>query len=44
VLAGVFALGWFMLGNWIKRVVDDEAALAEAVRDEVIVEEGVGQG
>jgi putative MATE family efflux protein len=44
VLAGGIALGWFMRGNWIKRVVDDEAALAEAVRDEVIVEEGVGQG
>jgi putative MATE family efflux protein len=44
VLAGGVALAWFMRGNWIKRVVDDEASLAEAVRDEVIVEEGVGQG
>jgi Na+-driven multidrug efflux pump len=44
VLAGGIALGWFMRGNWIKRVVDEEVALSEAVRDEVIVEEGVGQG
>jgi putative MATE family efflux protein len=44
VLAGGIALGWFMRGNWIKRVVDQEVALTEAVRDEAIVEEGVGQG
>lgn len=44
VLSGVIALVWFMRGNWIKRVVDDETALAEAVRDEAIVEEGIGQG
>ena len=44
VLAGAIALVWFLRGNWIKRVVDDEVALAEAVRDETIVEEGIGQG
>jgi putative MATE family efflux protein len=44
VLAGGIALGWFMRGNWIRRVVDEEVALTEAVREEAIVEEGVGQG
>jgi putative MATE family efflux protein len=44
VLAGAIALGWFLRGNWIKRVVDEEAVLTEAVREETIVEEGIGQG
>jgi putative MATE family efflux protein len=44
VLGGAIALGWFLRGNWIKRVVDEESALSEAVRDEAIVEEGIGQG
>jgi len=44
VLAATIALVWFLRGNWIKRVVDEEAALTEAVREEAIVEEGIGQG
>lgn len=49
VLAGTLALGWFLRGTWIRRVVDGgeemaEAALTEAVREEAIVEEGVGEG
>ena len=44
VLAGGLAVAWFMRGSWIRRVVDDEAALAEAVREEAIVEEGLGEG
>jgi putative MATE family efflux protein len=44
VLAGVIALGWFFRGTWIRRVVDVDAGLAEAVREEAIVEEAVGEG
>jgi putative MATE family efflux protein len=44
VIAGGIALAWFLRGNWIKRVVDEEVALTEAVREEAIVEEGIGQG
>ena len=44
VLAGVIAVGWFVRGTWIRRVVDADAKLAEAVREETIVEEGVGEG
>jgi len=44
VLSGAIAWWWFARGRWIKRVVDDEAALAEAVREEAIVEEGLGEG
>jgi putative MATE family efflux protein len=44
VLAGGIALGWFLRGNWIRRVVDAEVALVEAVREEAIVEEGIGEG
>jgi hypothetical protein len=44
VLAAALAVGWFLRGRWIRRVVDEEAVLADAVRDETIVEEGVGEG
>jgi putative MATE family efflux protein len=44
VLAGALAVGWFLRGTWIRRVVDADAALTEAVREEAIVEEGVGEG
>ncbi len=44
VLAAVIAVGWFLRGGWIRRVVDEDAALVEAVREEAIVEEGVGEG
>ncbi len=44
VLAGGIAIAWFLRGQWIKRVVDEEVALGKAVREEVIVEEGIGQG
>lgn len=44
VLAGGLAVAWFMRGSWIRRVVDEDAALAEAVREEAIVEEGLGEG
>jgi Na+-driven multidrug efflux pump len=44
VLAGVIALGWFFRGTWIRRVVDEDGGLAEAVREEAIVEEAVGEG
>jgi putative MATE family efflux protein len=44
VLSGGLAWWWFMRGGWIRRVVDEETALAEAVREEAIVEEGVGEG
>jgi putative MATE family efflux protein len=44
VLAGTIAVGWFLRGRWIRRVVDREAALVETVREEAIVEEGVGEG
>ena len=40
----VIAVGWFMRGSWIRRVVDEDAVLAEAVREEAIVEEGIGEG
>lgn len=44
VLAGVIALGWFFRGTWIRRVVDEDEVLAEAVREEALVEEAVGEG
>jgi Na+-driven multidrug efflux pump len=44
VLAGVIAVTWFLRGSWIRRVVGAEAALAEVVREESIVEEAVGEG
>lgn len=44
VLAGALAVAWFLRGTWIRRVVDEDAALVEAVREEAIVEEGVGEG
>jgi len=44
VLAGAIAVTWFLRGNWIRRVVDPDAELIEAVREEAIVEEGVGEG
>jgi Na+-driven multidrug efflux pump len=44
VLAGGLAVAWFLRGRWIRRVTDEEAVLAEAVREEAIVEEGVGEG
>ena len=44
VLAGVIALSWFFRGTWIRRVVDQDGGLAEAVREEAIVEEAVGEG
>lgn len=44
VVSGAVAWWWFLRGTWIKRVVDDAARLAEAVREEAIVEEGVGEG
>jgi Na+-driven multidrug efflux pump len=44
VLSGGLAWWWFMRGGWIKRVVNEETALVEAVREEAIVEEGVGEG
>ncbi len=44
VLAGGLAVAWFVRGSWIRRVVDEDAALVEAVREEAIVEEAVGEG
>jgi MATE family, multidrug efflux pump len=44
VLSGAIAVAWFMRGRWIRRVVDEEARLTEVVREEAIVEEGVGPG
>ena len=44
VVAGVIAVGWFLRGSWIRRVVDSDSVLAETVREEAIVEEGVGEG
>jgi len=44
VLAGAIAVAWFLRGSWIRRVVDADASLAEAVREEAIVEEAVGEG
>jgi len=44
VLSGAIAWWWFLRGRWIKRVVDEDVALAGAVREEAIVEEGVGEG
>ena len=44
VLAAMVAVAWFLRGTWIRRVVDEDAALAEAVLEETIVEEGVGEG
>ena len=38
------AVGWFLRGSWIRRVVDEDAGLMEAVREEAIVEEGIGDG
>jgi MATE family, multidrug efflux pump len=42
VLSGVIALAWFLRGRWIRRVVDEQARLTEVVREEAIIEEGVG--
>lgn len=44
ILAGAIALTWFFRGRWIRRVVDEEARLTKVVREEAIVEEGVGPG
>jgi len=44
VLAAVIAVGWFLRGSWIRRVVDEDAVLMGAVREEAIVEEGIGDG
>jgi putative MATE family efflux protein len=44
VLSGAIAWWWFLRGSWIKRVVDEDVTLAGAVREEAIVEEGVGEG
>ncbi len=44
VVAGLLALGWFLKGTWIRRVVDGDWAQREAVRDEVQVEEGIPEG
>lgn len=44
VLAAVVAVAWFLRGTWTRRVVDDEARLEEAVREEARVEEGATQG
>lgn len=44
VLAGGLAVAWFMRGSWIRRVVDEDEVLAEVVREEAIVEEGLGEG
>jgi len=44
VLAGGLSVAWFLRGSWIRRVVDKDAALIEAVREEAIVEEGLGEG
>ncbi len=40
----MIAVAWFLRGRWIRRVVDEEARLTEIVREEAIVEEGVGPG
>jgi Na+-driven multidrug efflux pump len=44
IMAGVVAVGWFLRGTWIRRVVDDDAVLLEVVREQAIVEEGLGEG
>lgn len=45
VLAAAAAITWFLRGTWIRRVVEDRLLeaepLAETVREEVIVEEGL---
>jgi len=44
VAAAVIAVAWFLRGTWMRRVVDEEARLEKAVRDEARVEEGVSEG
>lgn len=44
VIAASIAVGWFLRGSWIRRVVDDDAALAAVVRDEARIEEGTEEG
>ncbi|MDX1566825.1 MAG: hypothetical protein R3223_03430, partial [Longimicrobiales bacterium] len=44
VLSGGLAVGWFLRGTWMRRVVDDEARLEQAVLDEAKVEEGTVEG
>ncbi len=44
VCAATVALAWFLRGSWIRRVVDDEARVKEAIREEAQVEEGVPEG
>lgn len=39
ILAGVVSVAWFLRGRWIRRVVGTANALAEAIREEGIVEE-----
>jgi putative MATE family efflux protein len=45
VLAAAAAITWFLRGTWIRRIVEDRLVgrepLAEKVREEVIVEEGL---
>ncbi|MFW6199986.1 MAG: MATE family efflux transporter [Gemmatimonadota bacterium] len=44
ILSGGLAVGWFLRGTWMRRVVDDEARLEQAVLEEAKVEEGMVEG
>lgn len=44
VLAATIAIGWFLRGTWIRRVVDVDARLGAEVRKEARIEEGIGEG
>jgi Na+-driven multidrug efflux pump len=44
VIASFIAVGWFLRGTWIRRIVDDETMLARAVRDEARIEEVSEEG
>lgn len=44
ILSAGLAVGWFLRGTWMRRVVDDEARMEQAVRDEARVEEGTVEG
>ncbi len=44
VVSAVVALTWFLRGSWIRRILDEESVVRDAVREEAQVEEGVGEG
>jgi putative MATE family efflux protein len=44
VIAAFIAVGWFLRGTWIRRVLNDEGNLARIVRDEARIEEVTEEG